>query len=482
MIKRKSAIRGNHIALLMVLFFCAFHMASGQESNTLYYMKGVPQSYHLNPATQSGCSGFLGFPVASPFQFYVENSGFSLEDIIFPLGDSLVTFMHPEADKDDFFKGLSPVNNIQLFASTNLLSFGIRKGDIFYTFDLSEKVNSRFSYNDDLFDLLLNGNERGDRFNFTNTGVDVTSYFEWANGMSRIVNDRLTVGSRLKLIFGHANVSTKNKDISLETDEDWTVNSKTEVRISMPGLDIPIDENGAFSMEDVKFDSVFDPFEMVQTAFGNVGLGLDLGMHYALSDKFTLSGSIIDLAGIRWSANTYNIKQDASYVYRGIEIVPGDSTVMDNFLDSLEATFSFTADQQPYYTMLPVKLYVGGSYQIIDQIGIGILSRTEYYKKRLREQVTLSANFSPLKILSFSFSYSIMNNTYNNFGFGFSSRLGPFNLYMISDNIPTAYAVEQESQMIIPYRARVLNLRVGLNLAFGCGKVRKDLRDLPLIY
>jgi hypothetical protein len=132
--------------------------------------------------------------------------------------------------------------------------------------------------------------------------------------------------------------------------------------------------------------------------------------------------------------------------------------------------------------MLPVKLYVGGSYQIIDQIGIGILSRTEYYKKRLREQLTLSANFSPLKFLSFSLSYTIMNNTYNNFGFGFSSRLGPFNLYMISDNIPLAYAVEQSSQMIIPYRAKVLNLRIGLNLAFGCGKVRKDLRDLPLIY
>jgi hypothetical protein len=482
MINMETLKHGNHIALLMVLVFFAFLRAAGQESNTLYFMKGVPQSYQVNPATQSGCRAFLGLPVLSPFQVYVENSAFSLEDVIFPLGDSLVTFMHPEADKNDFLSNLAPVNNIQLFASTNLLSFGIRKGDIYYTFDFAEKVNSRFSYNDDLFDLLLNGNERGDHFNFTNTNVDVTSYFEYANGMSRIVSDRLTVGTRVKLIFGHANVSTKNKDISLETNEDWTINSDMETRISMPGLDIPIDENGAFNMEDVAFDSVFDPFELVQTAFGNVGLGLDLGMHYALTDKLKLSGSIIDLAGIRWSANTYTIKQDASYVYKGIEIIPGDTTVMDNFLDSLEATFSFTADQNPYYTMLPVKLYVGGSYQIIDQIGVSILSRTEYYKKRLREQVTLSANFSPLKILAFSFSYTIMNNTYNNVGFGFSSRLGPFNLYMISDNIPTSYAVEQSSQMIIPYRARIMNLRIGLNLAFGCGKVRKELRDLPLIY
>ena len=221
---------------------------------------------------------------------------------------------------------------------------------------------------------------------------------------------------------------------------------------------------------------------MIQSAFGNVGLGIDMGMQYALSDKFTISGSIIDLAAIRWSANTYTFKQDASYVYKGIEIDPGDTTdKLDQFVDSLSSVFRLTADTDPYYTMLPVKAICRWHYQIIDQIGVGILSRTEYYKKKLREQLTISANFSPLKILSVSLSYTIMNHTYNNFGFGFSSRLGPFNLYLVSDNIPTSYALEQSSHIIIPYRAQVINPRVGLNLVFGnCTK--KEFRDLPLVY
>ena len=44
---------------------------------------------------------------------------------------------------------------------------------------------------------------------------------------------------------------------------------------------------------------------------------LDLGMHYALTDKITLSGSLIDLAGIRWSANTYTFRQNAILCLQG---------------------------------------------------------------------------------------------------------------------------------------------------------------------
>jgi hypothetical protein len=472
----------NSIAFYLALVHFSLFVAVGQESNLLYFMKGVPQSYQVNPATQPGCRTFLGLPLASPFQFSFENSAFSLEDIIFPMGDSLVTFLHPEADKKDFLSNLNPVNYTQLFASTNLGSIGYRKNNLYYTFDFTEKIYTQFSYNDDLLNLLLLGNKRGDHFNFSNTNVDILSYFEFATGVSRNVNERLTTGSRLKILFGQANISTNNKDVSLFTDENWTLNSTMNIKLSIPGLDIPTLTDAVFKFDTIAFDSIINPLDIVQSAFGNVGLGIDLGMHYALTEKLTISASLIDLAVIRWSANAYTIRQDASFVYRGFEYKPGDTAMIDNYLDSLSSVFSFSTDSDPYYTMLPVKLYLGGTYQIIDQISIGILSRTEYYKKRIREQLTVSANFRPLKILAASLSYSIMNNTFNNIGFGLSSRLGPFNFYLLTDNIPTSYAVEQSSNMVIPYRARNLNFRIGFNLVFGCGKVKKDIKDLPLIY
>ena len=482
----------NCLLLVLVVFSLVVSRAEGQESSTMYFMQGVPQSYQLNPATQPRCNSFLGFPGLSPLQVFVENSAFSLKDIIFPLDDSLVTFLHPEADKNDFLDNLAPVNTFQVFFGINLLSSGSRIGNQYYTFDVSEKIFARFSYNDDLLDFLLNGNQRGDRFTFSNTNVDVTAYSEIATGNARIINERLRIGARVKLLFGQVNLSTDNKEISLATDEDWTINTDMKIRLSAPLLDLPvyIDVWGneaisldSFPEDPFEFIENLDPADMMRSLYGNMGLGLDLGIHYALTDKITLSGSLIDLAGIRWSRNTYTFSQKASYVYSGIEINPGDTTgTTENFFDGLKTVFAFETDTDPYYTMLPLKLYVGGTYQVIDQISFGILSRTEYYKKKLREQLTLSANLSPLRFLNFSFSYTLFNNTYNNFGFGFSSRLGPFSLYLISDNIPTGYAVEQSSGMVLPYDSRVLNLRIGLNLVFGCNKEKKKMADLPLVY
>jgi hypothetical protein len=478
------------LLLVLILVSPVFSKVSGQESNTLYFMKGVPQSYQLNPAIQPGCRFFLGLPAASPFQAYFESSAFALKDVIFPLGDSLVTFLHPSADKNEFLDNLAPVNTIQAYGNINLLSVGNLMDNEYYTFDLSEKFYARFTFNDDLLDFLLTGNKRGDRFNFSNTNIDFTSYIEFATGNSRNISDRLRIGSRVKLLFGEVNISTNNKELSLATDEDWTIRSNVDIRSSIPGwnidsIDIQFNpfENSMNSTNNNNETTTINPVDVIRSAFSNIGLGLDLGLQYALTDKIMLSGSLLDLAGIRWSASTSNIRLNSSYVYRGIEIDPTDTTgATKNFFDSLSTVFSPTTDSDPYYTMLPVKLYLGGTYQVIDQIGFGVLSRTEYYKKRLREQVTLSANFSPLKILTVSLSYTLFNHSYSNFGFGFSARFGPFNMYLVSDNIPTTYAVDASSSMILPYDSRILNLRIGFNLAFGCTKERKKSGDLPLVY
>ena len=92
----------KQIFLLSVLAFYIPKPLAGQESNTIYFMNGVPQSYMVNPATQPRCNAFLGLPSSSPLQFHIENSGFSFGDVVFPMGDSLITFLHRNADKDKF--------------------------------------------------------------------------------------------------------------------------------------------------------------------------------------------------------------------------------------------------------------------------------------------------------------------------------------------------------------------------------------------
>ena len=63
-----------------------------------------------------------------------------------------------------------------------------------------------------------------------------------------------------------------------------------------------------------------------------------------------------------------------------------------------------------------------------------------------------------------------MNNKFNQIGTGlaFGNRGAQF--YIITDNIVVRYTKDAETSLVWPYNARMLSLRFGLNLFFGCDK------------
>jgi hypothetical protein len=446
-------------------------------------MPGVPQSHLLNPATQPRCGFYLGLPLVSPLQLNVENSAFSVNDVLWYDGDSTITFMHPDADQDKFLDNFGKSNYISTDVSTNIVSFGFRSGDMYFTYEITQRVSIRASYPGDMIRLALKGNEEGDEFDLSGFGVNAFSYLELSMGVSRKLSDILHVGYKSKILFGQANMSTKRTDITLTTDEDWIVRSKFDINATLPGVIIPTDADGNFKYDDIDFEEDLQTSDYIKMATGNFGLALDLGVHFKPIEKLTLSASILDLGFIKWKNYTFNITQDAEFIFDGIEVEFNDSTDFgENLLDSLENTFVLNETENSYSTFLPAKIYLGVKYDIIDEISVSALSRTEFYKGRLRQQFNLSANFYPIKMVAASINYSIMNKTFNNFGLGLALKAGPFNWYMISDNLPLVFAVEQSSGVPIPHKTRTLNFRIGFNLVFGCAGTKKITRDMPLIY
>ena len=457
-------------------------------------MQGVPQSYLLNPATQPRCGFYLGLPGVSPVQVNAENSSFSLHDVMWYNGDSTITFLHPDADKDNFLDNFGKANYVSAEVSTSIASWGFRSGNLYYSFDITQKVFARFSYPGDIIRLALNGNSEEDEFDLSSLGVNAMSYTEFSMGVSHKLNDMITFGYRGKILLGQANIATKKSDITLTTTFDnWTVDSKYDLNISMPGLIIQKDAEGRF--DDYDFDDNLTTSDYISAFTGNFGLGLDLGIHVKPIEQLTLSASILDLGFIRWKNYTYNLTQDTRFVFDPEVIVHqsdsgavwefyGNEDFGEGLLDSLESAFvdNNSETETAYTTYLPVKVYLGVKYQIIDEISVGLLSRSEIYKGRVRQQLSLSANFYPIKMFSASFNYTIMNRTFNNFGLGIALKAGPFNWYIISDNIPLVYARELSSNIILPHKARTVNFRMGFNLVFGCKKGKRLYKDLPLIY
>ena len=130
---------------------------------------------------------------------------------------------------------------------------------------------------------------------------------------------------------------------------------------------------------------------------------------------------------------------------------------------------SITDRSEPYTTGLGTKINIGGTYKLNNSLSFGILSRSGIYRKSFRQAITLSANAFVLNSISASLSYSIMNGSFANIGFGLGLRGGPFQFYLVSDNV---------SGMLLPHKTQSLNLRLGLNFMIGCRK-KADEEILP---
>ncbi len=489
----------TRIVITSLFFLFLVTNLSGQHSNTMYFLKNVPQSSYLNPAKQFRCNFYLGFPGISSVYLNYDNNSLDFDDFIFKgkgeYADSLITFLHPSYDLDMFLNKLKTRNILSQEVNASIFSLGFRAKNLYFTFDIQERVSAKVSFPKDFISILLKGNANfvGKTADFSGFGVDFNGYLEFGLGVSSKIGDKLTFGTRGKLLFGQANLTTNKPapDMGLYTDP-TTFNMKFHSNISL-NVSGPIDviiENDTIKDIDIKEDP--DYLDILLNS-KNMGFGLDLGVEYRIQDLFTLSASVIDLGFIRWTQDTYNFTQDGEFEFKGFDVssgmtINGDWNFEDEaetLLDSIVDLFDIQNEGNAYTTYLTPKIYLGGSVNITDQLNFGILSRSEIYGGKIRESLTFSANTLLAKFLTFSLSYSMMNNTYDNLGMGFGIKSGPLQFYLVSDHIPVTFNQirfeDNGDETIIPIPAslRSINLRFGFNWIFGCKQ--KKLNDRPLI-
>ena len=121
---------------------------------------------------------------------------------------------------------------------------------------------------------------------------------------------------------------------------------------------------------------------------------------------------------------------------------------------------------------------------------LGVLSRSEYFGKKIRQSVSLSANAFLARFLDLTVSYNMMNQTYNNLGVGLGIKGGPLQIYVITDKIPISFTKVEVSDpasdfadlngVVFPTEWSTFNVRFGVNLLFGCK--RRRFNDKPMIF
>ncbi len=482
----KKTYQFTFIVALVLIFNINQQISQAQVSTTLYHMYGVPQANQLNPAFQPNCNAYLGFPMLSPLNFSLELDPLRYKDIFSYNSqlDQIITFMHPEGDKEAFINRLKPLNALNTSIGTNPLSMGWRNKQFYFTIDFTEKIDQNFRFTKDFMEFFLNGNRNQERFNFSETGLDVKYYHELALGISYDYDDQFQIGARAKVLFGMADLNTSLSDITVRAYEDrWDFNSTMIVDISAPFISIPVDSAGFVIWDEIDADSSVgndDYAGFVKDVLGNflgtgnLGFGVDFGFNFNPIENLSISASVNDLGFIRWKKNTYHLKQDGTFGWEGVEVtLEEDWDPGEIILDSLKSQMNFTSEKESYTTFLSGKVYLGAAYELGEKVKFGIVTRTRIYNSHFFNQYTFSANVMPIRMFSATLSYSIIGKNYTNFGLGLSLRLGPFNMYFITDQTPSGY--------LLPETINSVNFRFGLNLAFGCSKIPKKLKDRPLI-
>lgn len=443
---------------------------SAQQDMTLYPMQSVPQSYYTNPALipdakiNIGCLPIM-LPIMPSMFFEVSNNGFNWNNVFkLQANDSL------KADAEDMVKHLKKRNDFTQRMSMELLSFGFRiKRTQYVSLSLTEKENFRFCYPGDLLSLAWKGNSQfiGGEADFSGFGVNFLHYRELAVGYSNQIDDRITLGGRFKLLFGMSNLWIKQSDLTLAVDGntfDLTGNASININTSIPDALYDNIKDAADTTSVNNNKAEFDPGGYI-TNMSNLGGALDFGIAYKINKMFQVAASVTDLGYIHWKKGVHNyVNPSGTFTFSGVDLtqfVGGDSAKAADagkrLVDSIGKQFELDQSTNAYWGPLTPTIYLSGFMNLTPKDKISIVARGEIYQHALHPAVMIAATRSFNKRFGVTLSYSYMNRSWLNLGFGAQATVGPLQIFLATDNALAG---------IIPYKAKTMNIHFGANLIF----------------
>lgn len=383
-------------------------------------------------------------------------------------------------DANKFINSLDEHDNfVNANFSMDILRMGMRFNKLFIDFDCRLKFNGEFHYSRDFLGFFVNGN--GNYLGHDNPadfsiGVDASVLTEMALGLQYDITDKLTVGIRPKVLLGVANVNINDDQTKIYTDPD-TYEMTADININMQASSV-------LRMDDVNairdFGTLFQEID-INNMFDfkqNLGYAIDFGASYTFNKHLGVSAGVYDLGYVKWekSKEKHNHKDN---------VVINDALI-DEFEDLLDMNLDFNDmlsdliedvwdndslyNGPGYKTSLKTRIMLQGYYELMPMARFTAISQLYYVKDKFRPTLTLAYSGSFFKFLNFTASYTASKYAGNSIGAGLSLNLGPFNVYVVTDNIMIFTKLHTTPiEMATTYNAA--NVRLGM--VFTLGKVKK---------
>ncbi len=308
-----------------------------------------------------------------------------------------------------------------------------------------------FNYPKTLAQLAWKGNAQyiGKKVDF-GPQLNGSLYHEFVIGAG-IELKKISVGVRAKLLSGIGNITTNKSKLELTTSDDtYQLNFKTDYELLTTSF---VNIDTAAFLENIKFN-------LNDAKANNSGFAFDLGLSYKVNEKINIGLSLLDIGSINWTNKAKKYSSNADFQFNGFDlkkIATKDSISFNTKLDTLKNQLHFKEEATSYTTSLPIKIYLNANYQLNEKWNLGALIFYSKPYNSTKTTIGLTANYKLGKIISIGSSFGINENNATNIGWNTILKLGPVQMYGITDNIMAAFA---------PLSAKSSNGRIGMNLIF----------------
>ena len=436
--------------IITLLLVTSVSLIKAQQALTLYNMDVIGQSNQVNPSLMPENGMYIGIPMLSSTTFLFTNSGFTWRDLHWIRPDDSVNI-----DIANAISKLSEKNFISMSFRTNILETGFRIKNNYFSMNISEKMNLNFTFPKELFELLFNGNGAfiGQEIDLKRMSFDATHYREYAIGWVRALNKKVTVGTRLKYLYGMENYSSAKSNLSFYTaPDDYRIDLTSDYEINTSSTS----NNKAGGSGNYLF------------GLKNTGFAADISATYLYTDRWKFNASIIDLGYINWKSNVKNlVTASGSYSFDGLDVnqfVSDSSSGSASVTDSLSNSFKPIENSDPYKTNLSSHVYLNSCYILSEKMNVTGLLHAQIFRQTVQPTFTAALNRRFTDHFSGSLSYSMINHHFTNVGAGIALNLGALQFYLLSDNwIGT----------INPLSNNTAHFQFGFNLIYGKQKVKK---------
>lgn len=454
-------MRFSSLNILIFLLFMGTSFA--QHKPLLYDFNPVPQGLMLNPGMEGEQDWFVGVPLVSGLFAQAGSSGVSVNDLFANDGVDFNQKIRERAiysmtQREEF----SGTYQVELFYA------GFRfknRPDELYSLGLYNEGLTVTYWPKDLAILLFEGNagQYGRRFDLSHLNISGEVLNVYHIGLNKRLNRKWTVGIRGKLYAGMADYRSVNNSGYFVTNEgERNLVSNTlvaDMQLRTSGISDFLDGGGTASNE-----VLLKRYAKRGTAWGDLGLGIDLGFTHRLSEQTLITASLLDLGFVHHGNDTYNYSLRGSATIEGVEIIlPGaladpDADVWQDLIDEIDGLVPYEENTESYTSMRPLKAYAslrhdwgepylrggscdcsynsgatGGTYGYRNGAGglLYMINRPKgmqlalsgFYQRRIGNNLALKA------------TYTVDKFSATNIGLGVSGRLGPVQLYVLADNI-----------------------------------------------